>query len=35
VWRHIVKGALPAVRIGPFGRIRIRRADFAKYLRAG
>jgi excisionase family DNA binding protein len=30
--RHIAKGALPVVKWGPFGRIRIRRADFQRYL---
>lgn len=30
--RHIAKGALIVVRRGPTKRIRIRRADFARYL---
>lgn len=32
--RHIRKGALPVVRRGPFRRIRIRRAEFDRYLKA-
>lgn len=32
IWRHIEKGALPIVRIGPFKRPRIRRQDFDLYL---
>jgi excisionase family DNA binding protein len=35
VRRHIRKGALPVVYLGPFRRLRIRRADFQRYLRAG
>jgi excisionase family DNA binding protein len=30
--RHIEKGALVVVRLGPTRRIRIRRADFERYL---
>jgi excisionase family DNA binding protein len=33
--RHIEKGALPIVRRGPFRRIRIRRADFDRYMGSG
>lgn len=32
--RHIAKGALPVVRIGPFRRVRIRRLAFDAYMRA-
>lgn len=32
IWRHIDKGALPIVRVGPFRRPRIRRVDFDAYL---
>ena len=31
VYRHILKGALPVVRIGPFGRLRIRTRDALRY----
>lgn len=30
--RHIAKGALPVVRLGPTKRIRVRRSDFERYL---
>lgn len=32
IWRHIEKGALPIVRVGPFKRPRIRRRDFDSYV---
>lgn len=31
IYRHILKGALPAVRIGPFGRLRLRTRDALNY----
>ena len=31
IYRHILKGALPVVRIGPFGRLRIRTGDALNY----
>lgn len=31
VYRHIEKGALPVIRIGPFGRVRILRDDAMEY----
>lgn len=34
IWRHIYKGALPVVRVGPFRRPRILRSEFARYLKA-
>ena len=34
IYRHILKGALPVVRIGPFGRLRIRTRDALSYGRA-
>ena len=30
--RHIQKGALPSLRVGPTRRVRIRRVDFVRYL---
>lgn len=32
--RHIAKGALPVVRVGPSKRVQIRRRDFDRYLEA-
>ena len=31
IYRHIFKGALPAIRIGPFGRLRLKIRDGLNY----
>lgn len=31
IYRHILKGALTAVRIGPYGRLRLRTRDALEY----
>lgn len=35
VYRHIEKGAIPVLRVGPFGRLRIRLTDAIEYGRSG
>lgn len=35
IWRHIYKGALPVIRIGPYRRPRVRRSDFRVYMGEG